>query len=388
MDIKIMTEDIEEAAIKQVKTLSETSAFKGSRIRIMPDVHAGKGSVVGFTAKDPTHIIPNVIGVDIGCAMLTIELGKVDIDLKELDAVIHEHIPSGFNVHEEPCTTFPFNKLKMHSQLKNIDHLACSLGTLGGGNHFIELDIDDLGNKYLVIHTGSRNLGQQVANHYQKKAIAYQKAKKLDIPAIIEKLKSENRHSEIEAAILDAKSKQIIINEDLAHLSEEDSLDYLHDMRLTQEYSSKNRRLTADIILDKMQLKELGSFETMHNYYSFTDNTIRKGAISANKGEIVLIPLNMKEGCIIAEGLGNADWNNSAPHGAGRRLSRNKARATLDFEAFEQSMEGIYTTSVTPSTLDEAPLAYKDFNTILELIPDTVRVIKRIKPIYNFKAHD
>jgi len=365
-DIKIYANIIEDEARKQVDLLSQQKSFSGQKIRIMPDVHAGKGCVIGFTSTIGDYVIPNVVGVDIGCGMLTIELGKQDLDLQKLDNVIRQHIPSGRNVHKSRVCKFEkMQTLKCYRELKDTKRLEKSLGTLGGGNHFIEVGKCSEGKKYLIIHTGSRNLGKQVAEYYQN--LAY------DLLCGKDKL-LEKQEKLISLAYLTGKYKE----------------DYIHDMGICQDYASVNREWIARIILDNIDLSldNLPHFNTIHNYIDIESNIIRKGAIRANKSEIVLIPLNMRDGCIVGLGKGNLDWNNSAPHGAGRIMSRMKAKANFSMEEYQESTKGIFTTSVCESTLDELPMAYKSMNDIVDVINDTVEIVKIIKPIYNFKASE
>ncbi|NMA05512.1 MAG: RtcB family protein [Acholeplasmataceae bacterium] len=387
MNVKIFTDNIDEVSLEQVNHLRMSKAFEGATIRIMPDVHAGKGSVVGFTSRYTKHIIPNVIGVDIGCGVAVVELGKIDIDYKKLDNFIRANIPHGFSVREYALRDFHIDELRCYQEIVNPNRILRSLGTLGGGNHFIEIDEDDEQNKYLIIHSGSRNLGKQVADYYQWKAVQYQKSLRVNIQDVIDKLKREGRQQEIEEHIVSIKKEQEIdIDYNLAYLSEEDEKDYLHDMRIAQEFAVENRKEIAKLVVRGMGWKKLSYFETVHNYYNFNDNIIRKGAISAYKGEKVIIPLNMRDGCIIALGKGNEDWNYSAPHGAGRIMSRNEAKKLINLKDFQETMEGIYSTSINESTLDEAPFAYKDSGEIIKNITDTVKIIKLLKPVYNFKA--
>jgi RNA-splicing ligase RtcB len=385
-DIKIFTKNIEDKASNQVYKLAKLEPFKNAKIRIMPDVHAGAGCVIGFTANLGDKIIPNVVGVDIGCGMLTIELGNVDIDLEKLDNIINEYIPSGFNVHEYE-QPMPFNlcDLECADYLKNFSRLKQAIGSLGGGNHFIEIDVDDENNKYLIIHSGSRNLGHQVATYYQKLAIKYHnEVNQEQRNELIQGLKKQNRQRDISKEIKKLKPLNPLPKH-LCYLEGYYREEYLHDMRLCQDYASHNRWAIADSILHKMELKGISVFQTIHNYIG-DDNIIRKGAISAYKDEKVLIPINMRDGCIIAIGKGNEDWNYSAPHGAGRIMARGVAKRTLDMQEFKDTMKGVYSTSIVESTLDEAPMAYKPMQEILDNIKDTVEVVKIIKPIYNFKA--
>lgn len=432
-NLKIFTDNIEEEARKQIEELLEQEAFKDSKVRIMPDVHAGKGCVIGFTGDLGNKVIPNIVGVDIGCGMLCVELGKVDLDLVKLDKIIREYVPSGMNVHQEQKYKFlEFEDLYCKSELKNKDSwLEKSLGTLGGGNHFIEVDVDEDGNKYLVIHTGPRNLGKQVAEIYQEKAIkycSYEKEAKEEREKIIKEYKEQGKEREIQAELNKISEKykdKTKLPKDLCYLEGDLRADYLHDMKICQKFASLNRTKIAKIIIknifnpentmvfnnycfenDKIVIKGImrlvikydenggnskflenyNCFETIHNYISFEDNIVRKGAISAKKGERVLIPMNMRDGCIIGIGKGNKDWNCSAPHGAGRIMSRAKARENIKMEDFESSMEGIYTTSVSKETIDESPFAYKPMQEIIDCIGDTIEIEKIIKPIYNFKA--
>ena len=396
-DLKIFTSNIEDKAREQIDLLLEQEPFKDCKIRIMPDVHAGTGCVIGFTGNLGDKVIPNIVGVDIGCGMLCVELGNIDIDLEKLDKVIREYVPSGMNVHNLPIqsSSIYINEVYCNKELKNRDNwLEKSLGTLGGGNHFIEIDIDDKNNKYLVIHTGSRNLGKQVAEIYQEKAIDYCSYKKEMTgkkQKLIKKYKEQGREKEIQQALIEISKKydgKTKLPKDLCYLEGDLRKDYLHDMKICQEFAKHNRKYIASIILEKMNIVEKGYFETIHNYIDFEDNIIRKGSIKANKGKKVIVPMNMRDGCIIGIGKGNDDWNQSAPHGAGRTMSRNMARDVLNMEEFKETMNGIYTTSVNEGTIDESPMAYKPMEEIIDYIKDTVEITKIIKPIYNFKASE
>lgn len=399
-NLKIFTKNIEQEAIGQIDELLNQEAFKDSKIRIMPDVHAGKGCVIGFTGDLGDKVIPNIVGVDIGCGMLCVELGDIDLDLERLDKIIRQYVPSGFEVHDERKTRFDkLQDLKCYRELKDTRRLERSIGTLGGGNHFIEVDIDEDNNKYLVIHTGSRNLGKQVAEYYQELAnqlcnynIGDYKEKQKQL---IEEYKEQGRKQEIQSALENLKNEYKInhnkIPKDLAYLEGQYREDYLHDMKICQEFACLNRKIIAIEIMKQLNcaLSFPGNnFETIHNYISFEDNIVRKGAISARKGEKVLIPMNMRDGCIIGIGKGNDDWNQSAPHGAGRIMSRMKAKEIFNLDEYKESMNGIYTTSVNEETIDEAPFVYKPMKEIIDCIGDTVDIIKIIKPIYNFKASD
>lgn len=399
-NLKIYTENIEQEAIEQIDLLLEQEPFKDCKVRIMPDVHAGKGCVIGFTADLGEKVIPNIVGVDIGCGMLVIELGKMDIDLQKFDEVVNKYIPSGRNIREQKVATFnEIQYLHCLGELKESSKFERGIGTLGGGNHFIELDVDEDGNKYLVIHSGSRNLGKQVAEYYQNLAIELCSRKEeyyAKKEEIIKTYKEQGRKSEIQQALKELekqyKDKQPDLPKDLCYLEGKYREMYLDDMKICQDYAICNRvNIANEIITHYLDGKLVGifewnMFETIHNYIDFKDNIVRKGAIRAYAGEKVIIPMNMRDGSLICIGKGNKDWNNSAPHGAGRIMSRNKAKETFNLDEFKKSMEGIYSTSVVEETIDEAPFVYKPMQEIIDNIQDTVAVIKVIKPIYNFKA--
>lgn len=395
-NLKIFTKNIEEQAINQINELLKQETFKNSKVRIMPDVHAGKGCVIGFTGNLGEKVIPNIVGVDIGCGMLCVELGNIDLDLEKLDKIIRQYVPSGMNVHENQRYKFlELEQLYCYKLLKNKDNwLEKSMGTLGGGNHFIEIDVDEDDNKYLVIHTGSRNLGKQVAEIYQEEAIkycSYEEEMKIEKQNVIKEYKEQHREKEIQDKLIEISKKydgKTKLPKDLCYLEGKLREDYLHDMKICQEFARRNRREIAFVIMSKMNLDCINYFETIHNYISFEDNIVRKGAISAKKGEIVLIPMNMRDGCIIGVGKGNDDWNQSAPHGAGRIMSRMKAKETFNLNEYKESMKNIYTTSVNENTIDEAPFVYKPMQEIIDCIGDTIDIVKIIKPIYNFKTND
>lgn len=395
-DLKIFTNNIEQEALEQIYKLIKQPAFEDCKVRIMPDVHAGAGCVIGFTADLGDKVIPNIVGVDIGCGMLTVELGKIDIDFAKLDAAIRKRVPSGRNTHEGRHVKFPkIQELYCYRELKDTRRFERSIGTLGGGNHFIELDADDEGNKYLIVHSGSRNMGKQVAEYYQSLAVEIMQGKDKLYEMqekLIEEYKAAGRKKEIQKAIKELyrtfNPNPLNIPKELCYLMGVYREKYLHDMKICQEFAVLNRKEMADAIIDELGLKEISRFETIHNYIEFGSNMVRKGAISAKEGELLLIPVNMRDGCIIGRGKGNPDWNMSAPHGAGRLMSRSKAKENITLAEFEKSMEGIYTTSVNPSTIDESPMAYKPMEEILENIGDTVEIVKIIKPVYNFKASE
>lgn len=388
-DLKIFTENIEPEATNQIYELIKLAPFEDAKIRIMPDVHYGKGCVVGFTSTSNDKIIPNVIGVDIGCGMLTVKFGKQNLDLVALDNFIRNNIPTGSNVHKQYKETELIKNLRCFSKLQNLDKLYCSLGTLGGGNHFIEIDIDDNGEYYLVIHTGSRNLGQQVATIYQKKAIEMCKtAAELQKDEAHKKLLLEGKISEIPDTLKQISEQFYNLTKippHQCHLWGIEKENYLHDIKVCQEFAKLNRQAIANSILKHIGINNAVSFDTIHNYID-DYGIIRKGSISAHKGEQVIIPMNMRDGCLIAVGKGNPDWNYSAPHGAGRLYSRQTVQSLFIVKEFEKEMEGIYSTSVKCSTLDESPMAYKPMDEIVSLISPTVDIVKVIKPVYNFKA--
>lgn len=400
-DLKIFTENIEHEALNQIYMLVKQPAFSDCKIRIMPDVHAGVGCVIGFTADLGEKVIPNIVGVDIGCGMLTTNLGNIDIDFEKLDNIIREYVPSGRKVHEEENSSVAsdiIEKLDCKEQLKNIDWLKRSCGTLGGGNHFIEVDKDSKNNKYLIIHSGSRNIGKQVAEIYQQMAIDDISGKsnfKQDSEKLIAEYKKCKREIEISNAIKELKqsykTNTTKIPRELSYLVGKHREMYLHDMKLCQEFAEINRRTIQRIICYRMDwkvAKETEQFQTIHNYIEHDTNLVRKGAISAKMGEKVLIPINMRDGCILGIGKGNEDWNYSAPHGAGRTMSRSKAKESILLEEYQKAMDGIFTTSVNTSTIDESPMAYKTMDEIIGNIKDTVEIVDIIKPIYNFKANE
>lgn len=393
----IFADTIEETAANQIQMLCDQEFVKDCTIRIMPDVHAGAGCVIGFTADLGSMIIPNIVGVDIGCGMLTVELGKIEVDFLLLDQMIHTLIPSGQDVHPGRIAKFPqLQQLNCYRNLHQTRWIERSLGTLGGGNHFIEIDSDDEQNKYLIIHTGSRNLGKQVAEHYQQMAFdicrgadqLFENQKKL-----IEDYKSQGRRNEIQSAIIqmrsDFQAKETTIPKEMCYLTGEYREQYLHDMKICQDYASQNRMKIASILLNALFNKKMDDFkwfETIHNYIDHESNIVRKGSVSAKSGEKLLIPINMRDGSLLCIGKGNKEWNCSAPHGAGRLFSRKKAKETFTLEEFQTSMNGIYSSSINESTLDESPMAYKSMAEILNQITPTADVLKILKPLYNFKS--
>lgn len=390
---KVFTNNIETEAIEQIKVLLEQEAFNDCQIRIMPDVHAGKGCVIGFTSQIKNKVIPNLVGVDLGCGMLVVKIKEKDIDFEKLDNTIKQFIPNGQNVHAVRLHKFPeLQKLECYRMLKDIKRIERGLGTLGGGNHFIEVGQDEFNNNYLIIHSGSRNLGKQVAEYYQNLAFKLNQDFEVLIDErnkIIESYKQQGRKSEIQKALADLnrdfRLNTPTIPKDLCFLESKLMTMYLNDVQICQKYASLNRFYIAESILSNMNFTEVERFETIHNYIE--NKIIRKGAVSAKKGEKLLIPINMRDGSIVAIGKGNEDWNCSAPHGAGRIMSRNKAREVLNMEDFQESMKSVFTTSVVEETIDEAPMAYKPIDEIIENIKDTVDVVTILKPVYNFKSH-
>ena len=383
---------VEDEAIEQIRRMCDYEFTEGSRIRIMPDVHSGKGCTIGTTMTIHDKAVPNIVGVDIGCGMLTINIGKDAIDFEKLDAAAH-YIPSGMNVWEGRRERFDLEALCCYRSLKRTRWLERSLGTLGGGNHFIEVDESADGTKYLIIHTGSRNLGKQVAEIYQSLAVDLNKGKETYFQQrdeIIRTYKEQGRRNEIQAALekISWEKRETTIPEDLCHLYGSFFEDYLHDVEICQRFAKRNREMIAEILLEKTGLMGTDAFHTIHNYIDVEEMILRKGAIAAHEGEKVLIPINMRDGSIIAIGKGNPEWNCSAPHGAGRVMSRTKAKEALTLEEYKQTMAGVYTTSVNEATLDEAPMAYKRLEDIIDVIRESVDVIDVMKPIYNFKASE
>ncbi len=385
---------IEEEAIEQIRRMCDYEFTAGSKVRIMPDVHAGKGCTIGTTMTVVDKAVPNVVGVDIGCGMYTVKLGKIEIDFERLDEACH-FVPSGMKVWEGRKERFDLERLQCFRELRDSRRLERSLGTLGGGNHFIEVDAAADGTKYLVIHSGSRNLGKQVAEIYQRLAVDLNRGMEdyfEQRDEIIRTYKEQGRRSEIQAALQEIAWKKAngptSIPEDLCYLYGKYLERYLADVELCQQFAKRNRELMAEIILDRCGWKAEDAFHTIHNYIDTEERILRKGAIAAHKDEKVLIPINMRDGSVLAVGKGNPEWNYSAPHGAGRVMSRSGARQMLSMEEYKKAMEGIYTTSVNEQTLDEAPMAYKSLSDIIDVIGESVEVIEVLKPIYNFKASE
>lgn len=390
----VFTDVIEEEAISQIQTLCNQEFTEGSKIRIMPDVHSGAGCTIGTTMTITDKIVPNLVGVDIGCGMETIKIKNKHIELQKLDKLIYEKIPSGFEIRD-----------KAHKYAQEIDLLSLrcildaninvvkaerSIGTLGGGNHFIEANKDSDGNIYIVIHSGSRHLGLEIANYYQNQGYkALNGNSKEDIQNLIIEYKQQERQKEIQKAIKElTKTVKTNIPKSLAYVTGDLFDDYLHDMKLVQQFALLNRKAMMYEIIKGMKLDVVEQFTTVHNYIDTTNMILRKGAVSAQKDEKLLIPINMKDGSLICKGKGNSEWNYSAPHGAGRLMSRTKAKNSFTVSEFKKVMKDIYTTSVNKETLDECPMAYKSIDDIVNNIEDTVEILDIIKPIYNFKAGD
>ncbi|WFD08702.1 RtcB family protein [Tepidibacter hydrothermalis] len=363
---KVFTHNIGQEAVGQILNVLNRKEWQDSTIRIMPDTHAGKGCTIGTTMTLNNIVVPNLVGVDIGCGMTVAPLNQKTLDFNKLDNVIRNHVPAGTHIRKYNHEYVKLSKLKKLKCIAHVDleRAKKSIGTLGGGNHFIEVNQDNGDNLYLVVHSGSRHIGNQVAKYYQDIAI---------------KNLSNNENY--------ANRNITKTDKDLAFLTGEDFDNYLHDMNIIQEYASLNRKAIISVILKHLEINDTKDiFETIHNYIDVNDMLLRKGAISAKKDEKVIIPINMRDGSIIAVGKGNEDWNQSAPHGAGRLMSRGKAKESIDMNSYKDSMKNVWTTSVRESTIDEAPMAYKPIEEIIENTKDTIDIIDIIRPLYNFKA--
>lgn len=388
----VYTDELEENASSQIRTLCDQPFVSESRIRIMPDVHAGAGCTIGTTMTISDKIVPNLVGVDIGCGMETIKLDQRELDFEKLDRLIREKIPFGRGIRQTP---HPFNDKIDLDQLRCKDKVSLyravkSIGTLGGGNHFIEVDKDQEGSLYLVIHSGSRHIGKETAQYYQKEAVKQLSGNtKRDVDALITKLKEAGRQEEISREIKKLRQQtQTQVPYTLCYVTDYLFNDYMNDMGILQRFADLNRRAMASEILEGMGLTPVESFTTIHNYIDLESRILRKGAVSAKAEETFLIPLNMRDGSLICIGKGNEEWNFSAPHGAGRLMSRKDARQGLSMKEFEAQMKGIYTTCVNGDTLDESPMAYKGMEEIIRNIGPTAQVKQRIRPVYNFKAQE
>lgn len=389
-EAKIFTDVVDEASISQVLLLLNQEFVSGSKIRLMPDIHAGSGCTIGTTMTITDKIVPNLVGVDIGCGMESVKIKESHIELQKLDKLIYGKIPSGFNVREKTHRYFDEINLEDLCCYKHIDPRRAekSLGTLGGGNHFIEANKDGEGNIYIVVHSGSRHLGLEVANYYQEEGYkALNGSAQEDIEHLIADLKAQGREREIQKSISVLKNtKRTNIPKQLAYVSDDLFEQYIHDMKIVQSYAQLNRKAMMDEIVNGMKVHVVEQFTTIHNYIDTDAMILRKGAVSAKKDEKLLIPINMRDGSLICVGKGNDDWNQSAPHGAGRLMSRSAAKESFTVSEFKKQMGGIYTTSVNKETLDECPMAYKGMDDIVNNIGDTVDIVQIIKPIYNFKA--
>lgn len=389
-EAKIFTDNIEPEAITDIYKVLNSPVAINANMRIMPDVHKGMSFPIGTTMKITDKVIPNGVSVDIGCGMLVQMLKETHVELGKLDKVIHANVPAGFNIHQKAhrwADDTRISELRCKDHLPNMHKFPLAVGTLGGGNHFIELNKDETGQLFLVIHTGSRNLGKQIADYYQQKAYDAMMLKYYDeIDAIMNTLRGTDRAHEIPAAIKYFNVNNPKPEKAMAYCEGQLMDDYLHDMAIAQEYASLNRKAIADIIQCGMRWKVQSEFQTIHNYIDMDTKILRKGAVRAEKGEILIIPANMRDGSMICVGKGNEDYNYSAPHGCGRLMSRKQAKETFGMDEFRKSMEGIYTTCVSKDTLDESPMSYKPMQEIIDNIGDTVDIVNIIKPIYNFKA--
>lgn len=388
---KVFTDIADNESISQVINLLNQPYVEGSRVRMMPDIHAGAGCTIGTTMTIKDKICPNLVGVDIGCGMETVRIKEDHIEPRKLDVVIRDGIPSGFAIRSKAhryASEIDLSKLYC-AKYVNLDRALCSIGTLGGGNHFIEANKDNDGNIYIVVHSGSRHLGLQIANYYQeaayKELTTYSRE---EIDAIIERLKASGRQKEIQKILKQYKTKSCPVPKPLAYVEGALFEQYIHDMKIAQRFAELNRKAMMDVIIKGMRLHVEDQFTTIHNYIDVDNMILRKGAVSAKTGERLIIPINMRDGSLICVGKGNEDWNCSAPHGAGRLMSRAQAKQTFTVSEFKKEMADIYTTSVGSSTLDECPMAYKDMKDIVDNIAPTVDITAIIKPIYNFKAGD
>ena len=388
---KVFTDVVDNESISQVINLLNQPYIEGSKVRMMPDIHAGAGCTIGTTMTISDKICPNLVGVDIGCGMETIRIKETFIEPQKLDKVIRSEIPSGFEIRKNPhrfAKGVDLSALFCAKKIK-LDRAYNSIGTLGGGNHFIEANKDEDGHIYIVVHSGSRHLGLEIANLYQEAAYASLTSySKDEIEKIIEELKAAGRQKEIQNVLKNLKAKHSPIPKPLAYVDGELFEQYLHDMRIAQQYANLNRKAMMDTIVKAMGFHVEEQFTTIHNYIDVENMILRKGAVSAQAGERLLIPINMRDGSLVCTGKGNEDWNCSAPHGAGRLMSRSEAKQTFTVSEFKKQMDGIYTTSVGRSTLDECPMAYKNMEDIVNNVEPTVTIDSIIKPIYNFKAGD
>ncbi len=388
----VYTDELEDKARDQIRQVCDTEAFKDNKIRIMPDVHAGMGCTIGTTMTITDKIVPGMVGVDIGCGMETVKIAEREMDFRHLDRIIRKNIPSGRDIRKKAhryADEIDLSELRCAEHV-NLERARKSIGTLGGGNHFIEVDENDEGEKFIVVHSGSRHLGVEVADYYQKQGyLALMGAADHQIKELIETLKAEGRYREIEKEIKKAKAGlDIGIPKDLAYVEGKLFEDYIHDMKIVQRFATLNRKAMIDTLFVGMRLTRIDEFTTIHNYIDTESMILRKGSVSAKRGEKILIPMNMRDGSLICIGKGNEDWNCSAPHGAGRLMSRKRAFDSLSMDDYTRQMDGIFTTSVSRKTLDEAPMAYKSMQSIIDNIGPTAEIVEIIKPVYNFKARE
>ncbi len=386
----VFTDVIDEGAVSQIIALCNQPSSKDAKIRIMPDVHAGSGCTIGTTMTITDNVIPNLVGVDIGCGMEVVVLKEKHIELQKLDKLIYERIPSGFSIREKPHTYV--SKINL-AELYCFDHInpnraELSIGTLGGGNHFIEVDKGSDGSIYIVIHSGSRHLGVETAKYYQEEAYRQLNLKaNSELNELIQKLKTQGKHKQIASEMKKLKNtKYTDVPKQLAYAEGDLFRQYIHDMKIVQKFAVLNREAMMSEIIKGMSLHVVERFTTIHNYIDTDNMILRKGAVSAQKDEKLIIPINMRDGSLICTGKGNPEWNFSAPHGAGRLMSRSQAKSNFTVSDYKKQMKGIYTTSVNAATLDECPMAYKSADDIVKNISDTVEINDFIKPVYNFKA--
>ncbi len=388
------TAELEKTSAGQIKAVCDQETFAGSKIRVMPDVHAGMGCTIGTTMTIAERVVPGMVGVDIGCGMETVRLKERNIDFKKLDGLIHARIPCGREVRDTPHalnTEIDLTRLYC-SPYVNLNRARRSIGTLGGGNHFIEVDRSEGGELFLIVHSGSRHIGNEVAKHYQEEGFhALCGNARFQIDETIKQMKNAGNTKEIHKTVKELKQRRAMLTpipKDLAYVEGVLFNEYIHDMRLIQHFAELNRKAMTEVILAGMGLTCAEKFTTIHNYIDTDEMILRKGAVSAKRGEKLLIPINMRDGSLICVGRGNEDWNCSAPHGAGRLMSRKDAFAALSMEEYKAEMEGIYTTCVVPDTLDESPMAYKSMDEIVSQIAPTADIVERVKPVYNFKASE
>ena len=388
----VYTDNVEEAAYKQILNLMNQKFAEGSHFAIMPDCHSGVGCVIGLTMTITDKVVPNLVGVDIGCSVLVQKVDKsYHFNMGQVDKICHQDIPSGMNHNTKKHRFAERVALEDIIAPVNAEKLKYSIGTCGGGNHYIEIDEDTEGNHYLVFHSGSRHLGIEVCKYYQNEAIKYHKNQRRTKPEVIEQLKAEGRQSEIDTVLKANMASQCPIPDEFAYLEGEQMQNYLHDMKIAQDFAWWNREAMLDVMLSGLGIKKhqlLDKFCTVHNYIDLDNMILRKGSISLQKDELAIIPMNMRDGALLVRGKGNAEWNFSGPHGAGRLMSRSKAKETLTMEAFKESMKDVYTTCVGTGTIDESPMAYKPMEEIVKNIEETAEIVKTIKPIYNFKASE